>query len=105
MACDDKPFNDLGVGKAVSLCVDREALVGFVALGAGKPGDDVPVNSICRFWKKQTPKKPDLAEAKRLLAEAGVPHGLDPPLIAPANPRTRPPLAGALRHDPDADPV
>src|SRR4051812_39679380 len=37
MACDAKPFSDLRVRKALSLCVDREALVGFVALGAGKP--------------------------------------------------------------------
>src|SRR5258708_2889943 len=88
MACDTKPFNDLRVRQALSLCADRDALVGFVALDAGKPGQDVPVNSIYRFWKKQTPKKPDIAEAKRLLAEAGYPNGIDLTLIASDNPGT-----------------
>ena len=97
MACDTKPFNDLRVRKALSLCADRDALVGFVALDAGKPGEDVPVNSIYRFWKKQTPKKPDIAEARRLLAEAGYPNGIDLTLVASDNPGTRTQLAVALR--------
>src|SRR5476649_2656078 len=65
MGCDAKPFSDLRVRKALSLCVDREALVGFVALDAGKPGDDVPVNSIYRYFKKEVPKKVDIAQAKK----------------------------------------
>src|SRR4029077_9873597 len=76
MGCDSKPFSDLRVRKALSLCVDREAMVGFVALDAGKPGDDVPVNSIYRYWKKQAPKKPDLAEAQRPATEAVYPDGM-----------------------------
>lgn len=97
MACDQKPFNDPRVRKALSLCVDREALVGFVALDAGRPGEDVPVNSIYRYYKKQTPKKPDIAEAKRLLAEAGYPDGLDATLVASDNPGTRTQLGVAIR--------
>jgi peptide/nickel transport system substrate-binding protein len=97
MGCDAKPFSDLRVRKALSLSVDREALVGFVALDAGKPGDDVPVNSIYRYWKKQIPKKPNLAEAKRLLAEAGYPDGIDLTLVASDNPGTRTQLAVAIR--------
>jgi len=97
MGCDSKPFSDPRVRKALSLCVDREALVGFVALEAGTPGQDVPVNSIYRYYKKEPPKKADLAEAKRLLAEAGYPNGLDLTLVASDNPGTRTQLAVAIR--------
>ena len=97
MACDRKPFNDVRVRKALSLCVDREALVGFVALDFGAAGEDVPVNSIYRYYKKQAPKKPDIAQAKRLLAEAGYPDGLDVTLVASDNPGTRTQLAVAIR--------
>ena len=97
MACDQKPFNDLRVRKALSLCVDREALVGFVALDAGTPGEDVPVNSIYRYYKKQAAKKPDIAQARRLLAEAGHPDGLDATLVASDNPGTRTQLGVAVR--------
>ena len=36
MGCDQKPFNDVARAKALSLCVDREALVGFVAGGSAR---------------------------------------------------------------------
>jgi len=97
MGCDAKPFNDLRVRKALSLTVDREALVGFVALDAGAPGQDVPVNQIYRFWKRQPPKKVDIAQARKLLAEAGYPDGIDLTLIASDNPGTRTQLAVAIR--------
>src|SRR5260221_11000040 len=73
LACDSKPFSDPRVRKALSLCIDRDAMVGFVALDAGKPGNDVPVNSIYRYFKKEPAKKVDIAGAKKLLAEAGYP--------------------------------
>ena len=97
MACDQKPFNDPRMRKALSLCVDREALVGFVALDAGKPGQDVPVNSIYQFYKNEPPKKQDIAEAKRLLAAAGYSDGIDLTLVASDNPGTRTQLAVAMR--------
>ncbi|WP_240997491.1 ABC transporter substrate-binding protein, partial [Pseudomonas viridiflava] len=39
MACDQKPFNDVRVRQALALCVDRAALVDFVAEGFGTPGN------------------------------------------------------------------
>ena len=64
---------------------------------AGKPGNDVPVNSIYQFFKKEPAKKPDIAEAKKLLAEAGYPDGIDLTLVASDNPGTRTQLAVAMR--------
>jgi peptide/nickel transport system substrate-binding protein len=97
MGCDAKPFSDLRVRKALSLTVDREALVGFVALDAGAPGQDVPINGIYRYFKPEPPKKPDIAAAKKLLAEAGYPDGIDLTLVASDNPGTRTQLAIAIR--------
>jgi len=97
MACDAKPFSDPRMRKALSLCVDREALVGFVALDAGAPGQDVPINQIYRYWKKEPAKKVDIAAAKKLMAEAGYPDGIDLTLVASDNPGTRTQLAVAIR--------
>ena len=97
MACDQKPFNDPRVRKALALSVDRDALVGFVALDAGTPGQDVPVNSIYKYFKKMPAKRADHAAAKKLLAEAGYPNGLDVTLVASDNPGTRTQLAVAIR--------
>jgi peptide/nickel transport system substrate-binding protein len=97
MACDAAPFNDPRLRKALSLCVDREALVGFVALDAGTPGQDVPINSIYRYFKNEPAKKADIAQAKKLVAEAGYPDGIDLTLVASDNPGTRTQLAVAIR--------
>lgn len=97
MACDQPPFNDVRVRRALSLAIDRDALVGFVALGHGRRGDDVPMNAAYHFHKPQPAKRPNLAEARRLLAEAGHPGGLDLTLVASENPGTRAQLALALR--------
>lgn len=97
MRCDQKPFNDIRVRKALSLTVDRDALVGFVALGHGQAGQDVPVNSAYKFWKELPSKKANIEEAKRLLTEAGYPNGLDLTLVASDTPGTRAQLAVAMR--------
>ena len=97
MRCDEPPFNDVRVRKALSLTVDRDALVGFIALDAGSRGEDVPVNSAYRFFKKQEPKPLNIEEAKRLLAEAGYPDGIDLNLVASDTPGTRAQLAIAVR--------
>ena len=97
MGCDQKPFNDLRVRQALSLTLDREALVELVAEGLGSVGVDTPVNSAYRFNRELPPKKPDIARAKRLLAEAGYPRGLEVTLIASDRPNTRAQLAVAIR--------
>jgi len=97
MACDQRPFNDVRVRQALALAVDREALVGFVALGLGTRGEDVPMNASYHFHKAQPPRRVDIAQARRLLAEAGYPNGIDVTLVASENPGTRAQLAVAMR--------
>ncbi len=97
MGCDQKPFNDVRVRQALSLTLDREALVDLVAEGLGSVGVDTPVNSAYRFNRELPAKKPDMARAKQLLAEAGYPRGLELTLIASDRPNTRAQLAVAIR--------
>lgn len=97
MGCDQKPFSNVRVRQALALTVDREAMVGFVEQGYGTPGNDAPMNSAYRFYKDMPLRKPDITAAKRLLADAGYPNGLDLTLIASDTPSTRTPLGVAMR--------
>jgi len=97
MGCDVAPFNDMRVRQAFALTVDRAAMVGFVAQGYGTPGNDSPMNAAYHFFRDMPLKKADIAQAKRLLAEAGHPNGIDLTLVASETPGTRAQLAVAMR--------
>ena len=95
--CDQKPFNDPRVRQAMALTVDRATMVDFVTEGFGTPGNDTALNSAYRFYADLPLKKPDIAKAKALLAEAGYPNGLEATLVASDRPSQRTQLAVALR--------
>jgi peptide/nickel transport system substrate-binding protein len=97
MRCDQKPWSDVRVRQALALTVDREAMVGFIAEGYGTPGNDTPMNAAYRFYKDLPPRKPDPAAAKKLLADAGYPNGIDATLIASDRPGSRTQLGVAMR--------
>jgi peptide/nickel transport system substrate-binding protein len=97
MGCDQKPFSDVRVRQALALTIDREAMVGFVAQGFGTPGNDSPMNGPYHFFQDQSQRKPDIAQAKKLLADAGYPSGIDLTLVASDTPGTRTQLAIATR--------
>ncbi len=97
MGCQQPPFSDPRVRRALAMTVDRTAMVGFVAQGYGTPGNDVPINAAYRFFKPVPEKQPDIAGAKTLLAEAGFPNGIDLTLIASDTPGSRTQLAIAVR--------
>jgi peptide/nickel transport system substrate-binding protein len=97
MACDQKPFNDVRVRQALSLCVDRAALVDFVAEGFGTPGNDTPLNAAYRYHADIELRQADIAKARQLLADAGYPDGLDITLVASDKPSTRTQLGIAVR--------
>ena len=67
------------VRQALAETVDRDAMVNFVAEGFGTPGNDTPLNAAYRFYADVPKKKPEIAKAKQLLADAGHAKGLDPP--------------------------
>ena len=95
--CDTAPFNDARVRQALAMTVDRKAMVDFVAEGYGTPGNDTPLNSAYRFYADMKLKAPDIAGAKKLLADAGHARGLEATLIASDRPAVRTQLAVAVR--------
>jgi len=76
MWADTPPFDDVRVRQAMKLVVDRQAMITAVLQGFGEPGADnpLPVGSPASFTKDAP--KPDIAQAKLLLAQAGHPDGL-----------------------------
>jgi peptide/nickel transport system substrate-binding protein len=81
MRTDQKPFNDVRVRHAMSLAIDRKAIIDAVFEGVGSVNPPVPV--ALKEWSIPFDKlgegakyyKHDPAEAKRLLAAAGYPNG------------------------------
>jgi peptide/nickel transport system substrate-binding protein len=71
-----KPFDDVRVRRAVRLAVDRKAMLGLAAGGAGTVGCDTPVGPRDQYRSTRTCAQ-DIAAAKALLAQAGYPNGLD----------------------------
>jgi peptide/nickel transport system substrate-binding protein len=73
---DQAPFQDKRVRRALALTIDREAIVKGLFRGRGIVGNDSPFAPVFPSTDPSIPqRKQDIAEAKRLLAEAGVPNG------------------------------
>ncbi|WP_045390879.1 ABC transporter substrate-binding protein [Falsirhodobacter sp. alg1] len=94
---DIAPFDDPRVRRALALTVDRDAMVDFMTEGFGTKGNDTPLNSSYPFFKPLTQREQNIAEAKALLAEAGLPDGFEAELVASDRPAIRTQLAVALR--------
>ena len=81
MRTDQKPFSDIRVRHAMSLAIDRKAIIESVFEGVGAMNPPVPAG--LREWSVPFDKlgegaryyKHDPAEARRLLAAAGYPTG------------------------------
>src|SRR5262249_1196163 len=74
-----KPFSDVRVRGAVSLATDRKACLETVLGGSGKVAALIPESHIGGYdGKGPMPYyNTDVAAAKKLLAEAGYPNGID----------------------------
>lgn len=97
MRVDQKPFDDIRVRQALSLVLDRQALVDLVLEGYGRPADDSIISPEASFYTAPEPAVYDPEKAKALLAEAGYADGLDVVLYAAAVPPLRTRLAVAVR--------
>jgi peptide/nickel transport system substrate-binding protein len=77
MRFDEPPFGDRRVRRAISLALDREALVKALVAGRGEPAGQLVSPSVFGFDPEIRPPRRDVAEARRLLAEAGYGGGID----------------------------
>ncbi len=74
---DTKPFDDPRVRLALKLAANREQLLTAVLGGRGSVANDSPVAPWVKFGLETEPRKHDAEQAKKLLADAGYPDGID----------------------------
>ncbi len=85
-AMDAPPFNDVRVRRAINLAADRQAMIQNATFGEGiinppgtygwKKGYAIPQDELLKLpgYNPET-KQQDIAQAKRLLLDAGYPNG------------------------------
>ncbi len=77
MKVTEKPFDDIRVRKAVQKCCDAKRNLDIAHQGLGIVAEHHHVASIHPEYFKLPPVKQDIAGAKKLLAEAGYPDGIE----------------------------
>ncbi len=94
---ETKPFNDVRVRQALAATIDKEALVELVLFGQGAPTFS-PIPPSHPYFNTALPfNPPDIAKAKKLLAEAGYPNGFDIPMQVPQEREQRVRLGVSVR--------
>jgi dipeptide transport system substrate-binding protein len=89
-----KPFDDVRVRKAISMAIDKKAIIDAVYLSSGVAAKN-PIPPPLWSYNNAVKDDPfDPAAAKKLLAEAGFPHGMETDLWAmpvqrPYNPNAK----------------
>lgn len=77
------PLADRRVREAISLAVDRQAIIERILDGLGKPANQLVPPEFFGYSKDIPERKPDPARARALLAEAGYEKGFDLLLSSP----------------------
>lgn len=94
---DRPPFNDVRVRRALALTIDKSAIVELALFGQGDPTFSPIPPSHPYFNKTLKAGAPDIAQAKKLLAEAGFPNGFDVPMQVPQEREQRVRVGVAVR--------
>jgi peptide/nickel transport system substrate-binding protein len=79
----EKPFDDLRVRKALKLALNPQPILEVALRGIGASGDHTHVSPSQPDSKPVTPLGYNPDEAKKLLAEAGMPNGFETTLYVP----------------------
>lgn len=91
------PFNDVRVRQALALTIDKAALVELALFGQGEPTFSPIPPSHPYFNKELKFTPPDIAKAKKLMADAGYANGFDVPMQVPQEREQRVRLGVAVR--------
>ena len=94
---DRPPFNDVRVRQALALTIDKSAIVELALFGQGDPTFSPIPPSHPYFNKSLKFNPPDIAKAKKLLADAGYPNGFDVPMQVPQEREQRVRVGVAVR--------
>ena len=82
MRNDIKPFNNKLVRQAIALTLDRPGIVAALFKGQATVGNDSPFAPNFAATNHSVPQRvKNLTQAKKLLAQAGVPNGFSTPLL------------------------
>ena len=76
-----KPFQDVHVRRAISLAVNRAALVKAVLFGNGKPANSLFPPQVPYYQAATQGLQFDLAAAKQEMAKSSVPHGFSTTIL------------------------
>jgi peptide/nickel transport system substrate-binding protein len=82
---DKNPLKDARVRKALSMAINRDAIVSRVMEGKAVPASQLLADNFFGTSKKLKPTKFDAEGAKKLLAEAGYPNGFAMTIHGPNN--------------------
>ena len=81
-----KPFDDKRVRQAMRYAIDSNAVLQVAHRGLGQPGEHHHVSPVHPEYAKLPTPVRDVARAKKLLAEAGYPNGIDVEIICRPQP-------------------
>ncbi len=81
-----KPFDDKRVRQALRYAIDSNAVLQLAHRGLGTVGEHHHVSPIHPEYAKLAPFQRDVAKAKKLLADAGYPNGIDTEIACKPDP-------------------
>ncbi len=79
-----KPFQDVHVRRAISLAIDRNALVKAVLFGNGKPANALFPPQVPFYQAATKGLQYDVTAAKAEMAKSSVPHGFTTTILVPS---------------------
>ena len=81
-----KPFDDKRVRQALRYAIDSGAILQIAHKGLGQAGEHHHVSPVHPEYAKLPAFQRDVAKAKKLLADAGYPNGIDTEIVARPQP-------------------
>src|SRR6059036_1418468 len=81
-----KPFDDKRVRQALRYAIDSNAILQLAHKGLGQAGEHHHVSPVHPEYAKPVPFQRDVAKARRMLAEAGHPNGIDTEIVCRPQP-------------------